>query len=82
MSFPDEYKDLHVDRLLAGADYTKMDQETALPEPLQEWVEAGESLTEDAVSTSEKPTQEEGGREMWTVEELGPVPSLFSQRYI
>ena len=77
MSFSDEDEDL--DRLLVGADYTKMDQETAPPEPLQESVGAGESLTKDAGSASGKPTLEEGGRELQTVEELSQVPSLLSR---
>ena len=76
MSFSDE--DEVLDRLLVGADYTKKDQEMALPEPLWESVEAGESLTKDAASASGKPTQEEGRMELRTVEEIGQVPSLLS----
>ena len=76
MSFSDEDEDL--DRLLTGTDYTEMDQETAIPEPLQESVGAGESLTKDTTSASGKPTQEEGGRELRTAEELSQVLSLLS----
>ena len=49
-------------------------------EHLWESVGAGDSFTKNAGSASKKPTLEEGGRELRTVEELGQVPSLLSQQ--